>query len=301
MLAIWSLVPLPLWNSACTSGSSQFTYCWNQTLLMGSMCMMDSYLEHSSLLPLCLNLHLLFAQTQDQRDEKNESLLRSLLGITQSCICVSLDISSRIYQGFSKSCILFFYIFLASRLHALAVSPTQAVMLNSYQWLLCVFSCSVMSDSLWHHELQPTRLLCPQEFSRQEYWSGLPCLPPRDLSNPGIEPRSPTLQADSLLSEPLGKLSDYFLTNILEIPWFALTKLWGRSNKEKFHELGLSREQPDTSSSGNSLSMRLYRELGTHSARVYSCQAVGFLSHLGHKAFGFQSYYAAWPRELEIR
>ena len=103
MLAIWSLVPLPLWNSACTSGSSQFTYCWNQTLLMGSMCMMDSYLEHSSLLPLCLNLHLLFAQTQDQRDEKNESLLRSLLGITQSCICVSLDISSRIYQGFSLS------------------------------------------------------------------------------------------------------------------------------------------------------------------------------------------------------
>ena len=30
-------------------------------------------------------------------------------------------------------------------------------------------------------------------FSRQEYWSGLPCLPPRDLPNPGREPRSPTL------------------------------------------------------------------------------------------------------------
>ena len=39
-------------------------------------------------------------------------------------------------------------------------------------------------------------------FSRQEYWSGLPCLPPGDLPNPGIEPRSPTLQADSLPSEP---------------------------------------------------------------------------------------------------
>ena len=35
-------------------------------------------------------------------------------------------------------------------------------------------------------------------FSRQEYWSGLPCLPPSDLPNPGTEPRSPTLQADSL-------------------------------------------------------------------------------------------------------
>ena len=42
-------------------------------------------------------------------------------------------------------------------------------------------------------------------FSRQEYWSRLPCLPPGDLPNPGIEPRSPALQADSLLSEPPGK------------------------------------------------------------------------------------------------
>ena len=43
-------------------------------------------------------------------------------------------------------------------------------------------------------------------FSRQEYWSRcVPCPPPGDLSNPGIEPRSPALQADSLLSEPPGK------------------------------------------------------------------------------------------------
>ena len=42
----------------------------------------------------------------------------------------------------------------------------------------------------------------PWGFSRQEYWSGLPWLPPGDLSNPGIEPRPPTLQADSLPSEP---------------------------------------------------------------------------------------------------
>ena len=43
------------------------------------------------------------------------------------------------------------------------------------------------------------------EFSRQEEWSGLPCPPPGDLPNPGIEPRFPTMQADSLPSEPLGK------------------------------------------------------------------------------------------------
>ena len=43
------------------------------------------------------------------------------------------------------------------------------------------------------------------EFSSQEHWSGLPCPPPGDLYNPGIEPRSPTLQVDSLLSKPPGK------------------------------------------------------------------------------------------------
>ena len=38
-------------------------------------------------------------------------------------------------------------------------------------------------------------------FSRPEDWSGLPFPPPGDLPDPGIEPRSPTLQADSLRSE----------------------------------------------------------------------------------------------------
>ena len=39
------------------------------------------------------------------------------------------------------------------------------------------------------------------EFSRQEYWSGLPFPSPGDLPDPGIEPVSPTLQADTLPSE----------------------------------------------------------------------------------------------------
>ena len=47
------------------------------------------------------------------------------------------------------------------------------------------------------HQASPSML-----FSRQEYWSGLPFPSPRDLSDPGIEPGSPTLQADSLPSEP---------------------------------------------------------------------------------------------------
>ena len=42
-------------------------------------------------------------------------------------------------------------------------------------------------------------------FSRQEYWSGLPFPSPVDLPDPGIKPRSPALQADTLPSEPPGK------------------------------------------------------------------------------------------------
>ena len=42
-------------------------------------------------------------------------------------------------------------------------------------------------------------------FSKQEYWSKLPFPSPGDLPQPGIEPRPPALQADSLLSEPPGK------------------------------------------------------------------------------------------------
>ena len=44
-------------------------------------------------------------------------------------------------------------------------------------------------------------------LSRQEYWSGLPFPSPGDLPNLGIEPRSPTLQADALPSELPGKLT----------------------------------------------------------------------------------------------
>ena len=43
------------------------------------------------------------------------------------------------------------------------------------------------------------------EFSRPEYWSGQPFPSPGDLPNPGIKPRSPALQADSLPTELSGK------------------------------------------------------------------------------------------------
>ena len=47
------------------------------------------------------------------------------------------------------------------------------------------------------HQVPPS-----MEFSRQEYWSGLPFPSPGDLPDPGIEPR---LWADSLLSEPMAR------------------------------------------------------------------------------------------------
>ena len=50
-----------------------------------------------------------------------------------------------------------------------------------------------------------TGLLCPWGFSRQEYWSRLSCPPPGEFPNPGIKPRSPTLQVDCLPADPQGK------------------------------------------------------------------------------------------------
>ena len=54
-------------------------------------------------------------------------------------------------------------------------------------------------------------------FSRQECWSGLPFPSPGDLPDPGIEPGSPTLQANVLPSEPPGKPTLYDITVLKEI------------------------------------------------------------------------------------
>ena len=77
---------------------------------------------------------------------------------------------------------------------------------------VCVYGCSVESDSFRPHGLQPTRLLCPWDFSRQEYWRGLPFPPSEDLPHPGIEPVfptslvSPTLASRFFTTAPPGKL-----------------------------------------------------------------------------------------------
>ena len=61
---------------------------------------------------------------------------------------------------------------------------------------------SVVSDSLRSLWTVAHHASLSMEFSRQEYWSGSPLPSPGDLLDPGIEPRSPALQAESLLSKP---------------------------------------------------------------------------------------------------
>ena len=85
-----------------------------------------------------------------------------------------------------------------------------------YVYMCAGLSCSVVSDCLWPHGLQPARCFCPWGFSRQEYWSGLPCPPPEDLPNPGLDPRFPALQPDSLPSEPLGKPKNTEVGSLLQ-------------------------------------------------------------------------------------
>ena len=55
-------------------------------------------------------------------------------------------------------------------------------------------------------------------------WTGLPCPPPGDLPNPGIKPRSPSLQADSLLSDSPGKLKNTGVVSLSLLRGIFLTQ-----------------------------------------------------------------------------
>ena len=66
------------------------------------------------------------------------------------------------------------------------------------------FSCLQRFATTW---TVPSRAPLSIGFSRQEYWSGLPCSPPGNLPNPGIKPRSPAFQVNSLLLRHRGKNS----------------------------------------------------------------------------------------------
>ena len=76
---------------------------------------------------------------------------------------------------------------------------------SSLVWYKCV-SRLIVSNSLWSQGLWPMRFLCPWNFPGKNTGVGCYFLLQRILPDPGIEPGSPALQADSLPSEPLGKI-----------------------------------------------------------------------------------------------
>ena len=90
---------------------------------------------------------------------------------------------------------------------------TSVLVLGKHQIILFVIPWSIQS----------------MEFSRPEYWSGLPCPSPEDLPNPGIEPRSPTLQVDSLPAEPCGEPKNTGVGSLSLLQWILLTQEsnWG--------------------------------------------------------------------------
>ena len=90
------------------------------------------------------------------------------------------------------------------------------------EWLCaCILSCFSL---VWHFA-KPRTVACqaplPMGFSRQEYWSGLPCPSPGDLLNPGIEPKSPVspaLQVNTVPTEPPGKPPWMTYVDLLNYP-----------------------------------------------------------------------------------
>ena len=86
--------------------------------------------------------------------------------------------------------------------------------------IVCMLSCVRFFATPWTVTHQAPLSM---GFSKQEYWNGLPFPSPRDLPNSGIGPRSPTLQADSLPSEPPGNFTSYTKLGIHPtLVWFHL-------------------------------------------------------------------------------
>ena len=100
------------------------------------------------------------------------------------------------------------------------------------RYMCCALSRSVMSDSLWTHELQPDRLLCPWGFSRQEYWSGLP------RPSPGFFPTQESSPGLLLRRQILYHLSPQGSPLILEWVAYPLSRgssLTQESNQDLLH------------------------------------------------------------------
>ena len=122
---------------------------------------------------------------------------------------ISLSLNFDFCYCLLTMCFLFFYIFLFFFLSSLG--PFKMFSISSvlhrgastaFQHVCWICLVKVLVAQLYSTLCNPTvacQVPLSMVFSRQEYWSGLPLPSPGDLPYPGIEPRSPVLQADSLL------------------------------------------------------------------------------------------------------
>ena len=138
---------------------------------------------------------------------------------------------------------------------------------DSHKPLLCVCVCMLVAQ-LCLILYDPMDCSWPGSFpwdSRQEYWSGLPFPSSGDLPDPGIKPRSPALQTDSLPSEPTGKPQpplrfDNFLEQCIELRETCLLVYYIIINMMKDIDSQMKRERSgNTPSAGASVPMELAR------------------------------------------
>ena len=139
----------------------------------------------------------------------------SILDRTNSKQEVSLFFTSKIKHNHSVlRNLISYFIYLWN-------SSTLSFEIINLHSIVCVqlLSCVWLFVALWTIVCQ---VPLSMGFPRQEEWSGLPSPSPGDLPNPGIEPGSPELQADSLPSEPIGKPTFYCNIPLLE---FRISKI----------------------------------------------------------------------------
>ena len=94
--------------------------------------------------------------------------------------------------------------------------------------LVCV--CQLLSHVQLFATQEAHQAPLSMKFPRHEYWNGLPFPSPGDLPDPGIEHRSPALQAGSVLSEHQGKPR-------YSIIWFQVKYKYAHSSKVEFYDL----------------------------------------------------------------
>ena len=109
------------------------------------------------------------------------------------------------FDLYLSSAFLYFYFFIFCTCSAEGLLISLLVNTNIYYSEVKLLSHVQLFATPWTVAHQAPQSM---EFSRQEYWSGVPFPSPGDLPNPGIEPGSPALQADTLPSESRGKPYD---------------------------------------------------------------------------------------------